>query len=67
MSTQYWVYGYTCTCTNMKNEYSILGYRVILVHVQTGGNTVGSRVWKTNEITYVTFIHVHELILMNIR
>ena len=25
MSTQYWVYGYTCTCTNMKDEYSILG------------------------------------------
>ena len=44
-----------------------MGYRVIYVHVQTGGNTVGSRVWETNEITYVTFIHVHELILMNIR
>ena len=61
-------YLYQDTCTNMKDDNSILGiglYMYMYIQVVTlsvlGSVTIVG-VWARNEMTYVTFIHIHVLI-----
>ena len=55
---------YQDTCTNTKDDNSILGiglYMYIQVVIYCWYWTIFG-VWARNEMTYVTFIHIHVLI-----
>ena len=55
-------YLYQDTCTNIKDDNSILRIglymcmQVVILSLTIFG------VWETNEMTYVTFIHVHVIL-----
>ena len=59
-------YLYQDTCTNTKDEYSILRIGLYMymqvVTLSVLGSVTIFGVWARNEMTYVTFIHVHVLI-----